>query len=144
MEPTNVDEIETVDLVSTATPDAQWIGGFFAYGGTNGAVDTVTIYFKIPPGKRLGRHVDTAEEVQFILGGSGQLLLDDGPKDIRAGDAITLAEGVAHDLHNTGTEDLQVIGFFNKAQVEQHWSVERWPPDDNPVTGSPNREAATA
>ena len=30
MEPVNVDAVQTVDLVSTATPDAEWTGGFFA------------------------------------------------------------------------------------------------------------------
>ena len=44
-----------------------------------------------------------------------------------------------HDLHNTGSENLCVLAFFSKPRVEQHWDVERWPPDDAKVTGSPNR-----
>jgi hypothetical protein len=42
-----------------------------------------------------------------------------------------------HDLHNTGSEDLRVIGFFSAPQVEQHWTDEVW--DGDKVTGSPNR-----
>jgi quercetin dioxygenase-like cupin family protein len=132
----NVDEVETVDLVSSATDDAEWIGGFFAYGGS-GADKSVIISFAVPPGKRLGKHTDTAEETQFILGGSGDLLLDDGAKPIKAGDVIVLKEGEMHDLHNTGSEDLRVIGFFSAPQVEQHWTEEVW--DGDKVTGSPNR-----
>ena len=54
-------------------------------------------------------------------------------------DVFVLPEGTSHDLHNSGGEDLRVIAFFSKPQVEQHWDVETWPPDDSGVTGSPNR-----
>jgi hypothetical protein len=44
-----------------------------------------------------------------------------------------------HDLGNTGSEDLRVIGFFAAPQVEQHWTEAAWPPDDTKVTGTRNR-----
>jgi len=96
------------------------------------------VYFSVPPGKRLGRHTDTAEETQFILSGSGDLLLDEGAKPLRAGDVVVLEIGTAHDLHNTGSEDLRVIGFFAAPGVEQHWTKEVWEPGDLKVTGTPN------
>jgi quercetin dioxygenase-like cupin family protein len=96
------------------------------------------VYFAVPPGKRLGRHTDTAEETQFILSGSGELLPDDGTKPLRPGDVVVLTEGTAHDLHNTGSEDLRVIGFFAAPGVEQHWAEEVWEPGDLRVTGTPN------
>jgi quercetin dioxygenase-like cupin family protein len=136
--PTNADDLETVTLQSTASADCSWTGGYFSYGGSS-AEQSATIYFAIPPGSRLGKHVDTAEETQFVLGGSADLLLDDGSKPIRAGDVFVLEEGTAHDIHNTGSEDLRVIAFFSKPEVEQHWEIETWPPDDSRVTGSPNR-----
>jgi quercetin dioxygenase-like cupin family protein len=138
MNPINVDAVKTVELTSSTTKDAEWVGGFFAYGGS-GAEQSTTIYFAVPPGKRLGRHTDTTEETQFILGGSGDLLLDEGAKPVKAGDVVVLTEGTFHDLHNTGSEDLRVIGFFSAPQVEQHWSEEVWEPGDLKVTGSPNR-----
>jgi len=136
--PKNVEEVETVSLASTATGDAAWIGGYFAFGGS-GTEQSTAIYFAIPPGKRLGRHYDTAEETQFFIGGSGELLLDDGARTVRQGDLIVLEEGRHHDLRNTGSEDLRVVGFFSKPQVEQHWTEETWPPDGQRVTGTPNR-----
>lgn len=137
MDPVNVSRLDTIELTSTSTDDAAWTGGFFAYGGA-GAQDSTTIYFAVPPGKRLGRHTDTAEEVQFILAGSGDLLLDEGAKPVKAGDVVVLTEGTAHDLHNTGSEDLCVIGFFSAPQVQQHWSEEVWAPGDLTVTGTPD------
>lgn len=136
--PLNVDDVETVSLTSSATDDAAWVGGYFAYGG-KGAEQSTLISFAIPPGKRLGRHYDTAEETQFFIGGSGQLLLDDGPLPVKKGDLIVLTENTMHDLLNTGTEDLRVVGFFSKPEVEQHWSEEVWEPGSLKVTGTPNR-----
>ena len=136
--PLNVDDVETVSLESSATDDAAWVGGYFAYGGS-GAEQSCEITFAIPPGKRLGRHYDTAEEIQFFISGSGDLLLDTGTYPVKKGDLIVLTEGTMHDVHNTGDEDLRVIGFFAKPQVEQHWSVETWGDDKESVTGSPNR-----
>lgn len=137
MDPLNLTDVEITELTSTSSDDAAWSGGFFAYGGS-GAERSTVITFTIPPGKRLGRHTDTAEETQFILGGSGVLLRDTGEQPIRAGDVVVLAVGEAHDLRNTGEEDLRVIGFFAAPQVQQHWSEEVWEPGDLTVTGSPN------
>jgi quercetin dioxygenase-like cupin family protein len=135
--PLNADAVEMTALTSTTTDDAAWSGGFFAYGGS-GADRSAVVRFSVPPGKRLGRHTDTAEETQFIRRGSGEILLDSGPQPIRAGDVIVLTEGTAHDLRNTGEEDLEVIGFFAAPQVQQLWTEEVWSPGDLEVTGSPN------
>jgi quercetin dioxygenase-like cupin family protein len=137
MDPLNVADVETSDLTSSASGDAAWAGGFFAYGGKDADASTV-ITFSIPPGKRLGRHTDTAEETQFIRGGSGELLRDSGPQPIKEGDVVVLAIGEFHDLLNTGEKDLEVIGFFAGPEVQQHWSDEVWEPGDLTVTGSPN------
>jgi quercetin dioxygenase-like cupin family protein len=138
MQVTNVSDLETTELRSGASDEVAWIGGFFAYGGMD-AEQSATIFFAVPPGDRLGKHVDTAEETQLILSGEGELLLDGETKKIGAGDVFVLTEGTSHDLRNTGSEDLRVIAFFSKPQVEQHWDVDTWPPDDTKVTGSPNR-----
>jgi quercetin dioxygenase-like cupin family protein len=138
-EPLNIDDVQTVSLTSSASADAAWVGGFFAYGGRDGVASSVVISFAVPPGKRLGRHTDTAEETQFFLGGTGELVLDDGVRPVRAGDVVVLPAGTAHDLRNTGTDDLRVIGFFSAPRVEQHWSEEVWEPGGLTVTGSPDR-----
>lgn len=137
MDPINISEVEDSELSSSTSDDAAWSGGFFAYGG-NGAERSTVITFSVPPGKRLGRHTDTAEETQFILGGSGILLRASGDQPVRAGDVIVLGVGEPHDLRNTGDEDLRVIGFFAAPQVQQHWSDEIWEPGALTVTGSPN------
>ena len=138
MEPLNIDELDMFALTSSTTDDGYWEGGWFAYGG-QGAEASATIYFSIPPGKRLGRHTDVTEETQYIVAGSGELLLDEGTRPVRPGDVVALKAGVAHDLRSTGSEDLQVVAFFSEPKAEQHWTEEVWQPGDLTVTGSPNR-----
>jgi hypothetical protein len=50
---------------------------------------------------------------------------------------VCLQEGVAHELVNTGTEALEVIGFFSGPVVNLHWD-DVMLPDNSRVTGSPN------
>jgi quercetin dioxygenase-like cupin family protein len=108
MDPINVETLDTFELTSRTSGDAKWVGQFFAYGGS-GADQSTAIYFAMPPGKRLGRHTDTAEETQYVLSGTGELLLDEGSKPVRAGDVFVLGQGTAHDLRNTGSDDLRII-----------------------------------
>ena len=136
MDPLNVDDVELSELTSSTSDDAEWVGGFFAHGGDGAAASTV-IHFAVPEGKRLGRHTDTAEETQFILEGEGELIRDGGAVALRAGDVVVLAEGEAHDLRNTGSGSLRVIGFFSAPAVQQHWTSEVWQPGDLTVTGTP-------
>ena len=138
MEPVNIVELDTFELTSSTTDDGYWLGGWFYYGG-HGGDDSAAIYFAIPPGKRLGRHTDTTEETQYFVSGSGELLLDEGPRPVRPGDVVAIKAGVVHDLRSTGSEDLQVIAFFSEPKAEQYWTEEVWQPGDLTVTGSPNR-----
>lgn len=54
-----------------------------------------------------------------------------------SGDVVVLQEGVAHDLVNTGSEALEVIGFFSGPAVNQHWD-DVMLPGNSRVSGSPN------
>lgn len=136
LDPVNITTLELAEFHAADDEKVRWTGGFFAYGGA-GSSHSATIYFEIAPGERLGRHTDTVEETQFIAGGSGELLLDDGSRPMRAGDVVVLPEGAWHDLVNTGPEPLQVIGFFSGPAVNQHWDDVMVPPNSR-VTGSPN------
>ena len=138
MDPINVDSLDTFELTSSTSDDAKWVGQFLAYGGAD-TDNTVAIYFAMPPGKRLGRHVDTAEETQYVLSGQGDLLRDSGSTPVKPGDVFVLKIGEAHDLRNTGPDDLRIVAFFSAPQVEQHWTTEVWQPGDLKVTGTPNR-----
>ncbi len=136
MVPKNIDTIETLELTSSSTDDAQWVGGYFSYGG-EGAEASTTVYFAVPPGKRLGPYGHGGGDTVHPLRQRGSPPRR-RPEAAGPGDVVVLTEGTFHDLHNTGSEDLRVIGFFSAPGVEQHWSEEVWEPGDLKVTGTPN------
>ncbi len=112
------------------------MGGYFTYGG-EGAEASTTVYFAVPPGKRLGPYGHGGGDTVHPLRQRGSPPRR-RPEAAGPGDVVVLTEGTFHDLHNTGSEDLRVIGFFSAPGVEQHWSEEVWEPGDLKVTGTPN------
>jgi len=136
MDPINISSLQLGEVRAVDDDKIRWTGGFFSYGG-EGSSASATIYFAIAPGERLGRHTDTVEGTQFIYRGSGELRLDEGSHTVSAGGVVVLQEGVAHDLVNTGSEALEVIGFFSGPAVNQHWD-DVMLPSNTRITGSPN------
>ena len=136
LEPVGIESLELVEVRARDDDKVRWTGGFFAYGGA-GSSRSATIYFEVQAGEELGGHVDTTEETQFIMGGSGELHLDGVTHPMSVGDVVVLPEGVWHNLVNTGSEPLRVIGFFSDPSVNQHWD-EVMLPSGTKVTGSPN------
>jgi uncharacterized cupin superfamily protein len=75
----------------------------------------------VPPGKRafpFHRH-HVIHELFVILSGSGEYRLDDASHPIRAGDVIAApAGGEAHQLVNSGTDELRYLAISTKQDVD--------------------------
>lgn len=120
-------------------PKVQWQGAFAAYGG-HGATASSTIVYEIEPGWRLGWHTDATEETQYILSGTGELLIEDGTRHaVGPGSVFVLPTPLRHDLVNTGTETLRAVAFFAAAMFTQTFDNVMLAPDVH-VLGTPNRE----
>ena len=136
LEPINIASLDLTEARATEDGQVRWAGAYASYGGA-GSSESATVYFTIAPGDRLGRHTDSTEETQFIVGGSGELHLDDGIRPVAAGDVVVLSEGTPHDLVNVGSEILRVVGFFAAPAVNQHFDDVMLPPNSHAL-GSPN------
>ena len=75
----------------------------------------------MPPGKRawpFHRH-HVADELFYILSGSGEVRLDGETKLVRAGDLIGNPAGAeAHQIANTGSQELRYLAFSNIESVD--------------------------
>ena len=77
----------------------------------------------VPPGKRafpLHNH-QVNEEMFFILQGNGELRMGDAVHPVRTGDVIACPPGgkdVAHQIVNTGTEELRYLAVSTKESPE--------------------------
>jgi quercetin dioxygenase-like cupin family protein len=69
-------------------------------------------YSVFTPGTVLDSVRHEAEEVAYVVEGSGELRLEDGPVHFRRGDALHIPAGVWHAVANTGDKDVvMVFGF---------------------------------
>ena len=64
----------------------------------------------VPPGGATIEHYHrTTEEIYFFTHGSGRMRLGGQEAEVRAGDTVVIAPGVAHKLWNTGDEPLVLL-----------------------------------
>jgi mannose-6-phosphate isomerase-like protein (cupin superfamily) len=64
----------------------------------------------VPAGGETIEHFHRAsEEIYHFTGGSGRMRLGGQEADVRAGDTVVIAPGVAHKLWNTGDEPLVLL-----------------------------------
>src|SRR5689334_99502 len=115
-----------------------WAGAFATCGG-KGATQSSTIVYEIEPGGHLGWHTDATEETQYIIAGTGELLMEDGKHAVAPGSVFALPANVRHDLVNTGSETLRAVAFFAAAMFTQTFDEVMLPPETH-VLGTPNRE----
>jgi quercetin dioxygenase-like cupin family protein len=87
--------------------DADWP----IYRGT-GAASTAVVYFELAPGKRLGTHTDSAEEVLVILEGEVEAVIDGNRDRVRAGGLVLVPAMVPHDVLCVGDTPAKVAGIF--------------------------------
>jgi quercetin dioxygenase-like cupin family protein len=82
-----------------------------------GTDDSAVVYFEVEPGHRLATHTDSAEEILYIVTGSGEATIGDDRGTASAGDLIVIPAMAPHGIANTGSETLRVVGFFSQAEV---------------------------
>jgi quercetin dioxygenase-like cupin family protein len=69
-------------------------------------------YSVFAPGSVVGPVSHEVEEVAYVVAGTGELRLDDGPFPFGAGQALHIPAGVWHTVANTGEQDVvMVFGF---------------------------------
>jgi quercetin dioxygenase-like cupin family protein len=107
----NVNALSLADVASPADPS---LGSGFAFPiyAATGSSATAVVYFEVAPGKRLGRHTDSSEEVIFIVAGDGEVTVGDERAAVSTGTLAVAPALVPHDVRNTGSTPLKVVGFF--------------------------------
>jgi quercetin dioxygenase-like cupin family protein len=82
-----------------------------------GARDTAVVVFEVEPGEYLPTHTDSAEEILYIVSGTGIAHAGDERGRVSAGDLVVIPEMVPHGVANDGDETLRVVGFFCKSEI---------------------------
>ena len=101
-----LDAVEPIEL-----PQGSWSRMLVTTGQVDGNAASLG-YSVFTPGTVLPPVRHEAEEVAYVVSGSGELRLDDGAVSFRTGDALHIPAGVWHAVANTGGDDVvMVFGF---------------------------------
>jgi quercetin dioxygenase-like cupin family protein len=113
----NVRELELMESWDDADPPMRTRVNFPLHAGA-GTKSSAVVYFEIEPGDHLGRHTDSAEEILYIVDGTGEAIVGDERAALEPGTLAVVPELVPHAVYNTGDTTLKVVGYFSAAEVE--------------------------
>lgn len=102
-------------------PDRKVTGNFALYSSA-GTKSGSVVYFELEPGKELGAHTDSAEEIVYVVEGTIEATLgnndNNSDKDrLSKGDLGVVPVMERHNFRNVGTDIAKVIGFFSSPNV---------------------------
>jgi mannose-6-phosphate isomerase-like protein (cupin superfamily) len=78
----------------------------------------LTLVFRkraLKPGSGIGYHLQTEDEIYYVLSGRGAMTIDGKTFDVGAGDAILTRPGSSHGLKQVGSEDLVIMINYEQA-----------------------------
>ena len=61
------------------------------------------------PGSAIGYHLQTEDEIYYVLSGRGRMTVDGKAFDVVAGDAVLTRPGSSHGLKQVGNEELVIL-----------------------------------
>jgi mannose-6-phosphate isomerase-like protein (cupin superfamily) len=98
----------------------------FAHGALE-AEQTGFSLHRIKPGKRqpFGHRHDTAEDVYFVVSGSGRVKLDDDILELHPREAVRVAPGVMRQFE-AGDEGLEILAFGQRHAEDRGEIVQGW------------------
>jgi quercetin dioxygenase-like cupin family protein len=138
---TNLEKLDLLDFTSPEDPVQQARVTFPVFNAT-GAKSTAVVYFELEPGDHVGSHTDSAEEILYIVAGTGLATVGDETAAVDEGTVAVVPALVPHDIVNTGESTLKVLGFFSSNTIlsvfENGWD------GAGRIVGTPVPEPATA
>lgn len=109
--------IQTQDLELThwfsADDETRHIDADWPIHHGTGAASTAVVYFELAPGKRLGMHTDSAEELLVVLEGEVDAVVGDERSRVTAGGLALVPAMVPHDVICAGDTPAKVAGVFS-------------------------------
>ncbi len=115
----NTADLNHLDLLDAWYEDdpAMRIRVTFPFYAATGAEGSAVVYFEIEPGRYLGTHTDSAEEIVLVLSGTVEATVGDERGRLSAGQAALIPAMAPHGVRNVGDETARCVGFFAGAEV---------------------------
>ena len=127
-------EMKNLPLKETWTEEApaQRARSTFPLLGLTGNRDVSAVYFELEPGRELGSHTDSAEELLFIIEGRVSVTVGDEQETVEGPALAVVPTMLSHNLENIGRTPVRVLGFFPSRDLVATFERE-WQPDGTHV-----------
>jgi quercetin dioxygenase-like cupin family protein len=116
MKTADIMDLEMLDAWYEMDPTMRIKVNFPFFAGTGNETSSV-VYFEIEPGRHLGIHTDSAEEILLIIAGSVEARIGDEVGELAAGHAALVPAMVPHSVRTLGDVTAKCVGFFSAATV---------------------------
>jgi quercetin dioxygenase-like cupin family protein len=94
----------------------RFLANFPLHGG-NGLKDSAFVLVELAPGKSLGEHTDSPEEVLLVLDGEVELRIGSARVHACRGMMAVVPPMVPHSIRNVGHVHARIVGFFPSSTV---------------------------
>lgn len=85
------------------------------------AEDFVAVYFEVDPGKRVGTHTDSKEEILLVMEGTVTVSVEDDEGELKSGEMTVVPSKVPHSVKNVGDKVAAVLGVFPAGEVHHEF-----------------------
>lgn len=93
------------------------VTGNFALYSNAGTKSGSVVYFELEPGRELGTHTDSAEEIIYVVDGMIEATIGKEKNQISKGELGVVPVMESHNFSNVGSDIAKVIGFFSSPNV---------------------------
>lgn len=134
----NAVRTRTLELTRFTSPDdpSRDCRATWAVHRETGAASTAVIYFELEPGKRLGRHTDSAEEILVVLDGAVEAEVGEKRVRLEAGALVVVPAQAPHDVISVGDRPARVAGMFSSNTIVSTFD-DPWQPVNSRVVTTP-------
>ena len=125
----NLDSFEEAELADAwieGDETARWRSGG-GLGPSSGARESGCSLMEVPPGCRLPRHTDSAEETIVVIAGVAEVELVDERERLPAGGVALVPANLPHQVVNVGEEPLRFVALYASADVLTRYEEEVQP-----------------
>jgi quercetin dioxygenase-like cupin family protein len=114
----NVDKLDKMAMRGAEDDPNRKVTGNFALYSAVGTKSGSAVYFELEPGKELGAHTDSSEEIVYVIDGTVEATLGNNEKDsLSRGELGVVPVMEHHNFRNVGINTAKVIGFFSSPNV---------------------------
>jgi quercetin dioxygenase-like cupin family protein len=120
------DDVELSDSWLEGEADAHWRSAAGS-GPSVGAAASGSSLLEVPPGRRLPRHTDSAEETIVVTAGVAEVWVEGESARVPAGGIALVPSDAPHEVRNAGEGSLRFLAVYASPDVVTRYEEEVQP-----------------